>query len=332
MLANNKKITRRRTLQLFAVSAGLSAVGSAAMSSDSQFHRWSGVALGADAEMLLRHKSADEAERLFKLAEVEIGRLESIFSLSRPDSALMELNRAGKLIYPPSELLEVLSICGAIHRATEGAFDPAIQALWAYHAETATGAAAPNEARFESLRVNSGWRHVTAASGEIALASYAAALTLNGIAQGYITDRIANLMRDNGMTNVLVSLGEIAVIGRRSASEPWRVGIAGESGSPAASLDLVDTSIATSAPRGTTFDQKGLLGHILDPRSGLPATSAWRQISVIHPSAAIADGLSTGLSILDAASIARALKNFRTARAIAFEPSGRRVTIGPFKN
>lgn len=332
MQATNKKLTRRRTLQIFAASAGLGAAGLAAKGGDRQLHQWSGIALGADAEMLLRHQNADEARRLFQLAELEIGRLESIFSLYRPDSALAELNRAGKLTNPPPELLEVLSICSAVHRATGGAFDPAIQALWAYHAETTSGAAISNETLFQSLRLNCGWRHVTAADGEIRLASPSAALTLNGVAQGYITDRIAGLMRANGMTNVLVSLGEIAAIGGRRAGEPWRVGIAGESEAPALSIDLTNAAIATSAPHGTTFDEARRLSHILDPRSGRPANSAWRQISVIHSSAAIADGLSTGFSILDEASIARALRNFRAARAIAFETTGRRVTIGPFKN
>jgi thiamine biosynthesis lipoprotein len=56
---------------------------------------------------------------------------------------------------------------------------------------------------------------------------------------------------------------------------------------------LRSRALATSAPLGTTFDQAGTLGHILDPRSGLPAAPVWRAASISAPSAALADALST---------------------------------------
>ena len=220
-----RRPSRRRVLQFFAASTAL-ASGAAAAHGRS-LHYWRGIALGADAEMILRHESAAEAAKLFDLATAEIERLEQIFSLYRADSILSRLNRDGRLVDPPAELLEVLSICNSVHVATSGAFDPAIQALWSYHAETAVGAAAPDAARFHSLLAASGWRHVAVAPDLITLASPGAALTLNGVAQGYVTDRVAALMRANGMVNLLADLGEIAAIGRRGPGKPWRVGLAG---------------------------------------------------------------------------------------------------------
>lgn len=328
MQITNKAVTRRRALRIAAAAAGLGAVGIAsARRRAHDLHRWSGVALGAPAEIVLRHRDAAAAARIFGLVEAELDRLQSIFSLYRPQSALSRLNRMGVLAGPPLELVEVLSLCDSVHRATLGAFDPAVQALWAYHAEVAAGASPPDSARFAAIRAGAGWRHVSVSSERISFASSDAALTLNGVAQGYITDRIAALMRANGMINVLVGLGEIAALGARAEFSSWRVGIAGADEHPAESIDLVNAAIATSAPLATTFDAAGAEGHILDPRSGRPVKSDWRQISVIHRSAAIADALSTGMVALDRTTLTLALGHFQPAQIIAFDRDGRRAAF-----
>ncbi len=329
MQITNEAVTRRRALRIVAAGAGLGAIGIAGADRRAQdLYRWGGVALGAHAEIALRHHDADAAARIFRLVEAELDRLQSIFSLYRPESALSRLNRIGVLAGPPPELVEVLSLCDVVHRATLGAFDPAIQALWAYHAEIAAGASPPDSARFAAIRAGASWRHVSVAAERISLASPDAALTLNGVAQGYITDRIAALMRTNGMVNVLIDLGEIAALGARAEFASWRVGVAGADGNPVESIGLVDAAIATSAPFATTFDAAGAEGHILDSKSGRPVKSEWRQVSVIHRSAAIADALSTGLIGLDRTALSVALSRFHPARVIAFDSEGRRAAFG----
>lgn len=323
MAPPTRHLTRRRTLKLFAASTTLATVPATAK--QESLHHWRGVALGANAQMTLCCESAAKAAHLFAMAEKEVARLEAIFSLYRPDSALCVLNNNGRLSDPPIELLEVLSLSGAVHRATSGAFDPAIQALWAYHAEVAAaGARAPNDGRLKSLIAQSGWRHVAFDSSAITFLAPATKLTLNGVAQGYISDRVAALMRANGMTNILIDLGEISALGRRDGVAPWRVGIAGESADPAETVTLEDMAIATSAPLGTTFDQAGRLSHIIDPRTGSPAASHWRQVSIIHQSAAIADALSTGAILLDADGLKKTVARFPSARLIAFNAAGAR--------
>ena len=61
-------------------------------------------------------------------------------------------------------------------------------------------------------------------------------------------------------------------------------------------------SIATSSPHGTVLDADGRVGHIVDPL-GEGAPPQWRRVSVIHPSAAMADGLSTAFCLMDRADI-----------------------------
>ena len=71
-----------------------------------------------------------DGERIARKAFAEVDRLEDIFSLYRANSALSRLNESGILTDPPFELLECLSLCGSVNRATGGLFDPTVQSLW----------------------------------------------------------------------------------------------------------------------------------------------------------------------------------------------------------
>ena len=278
--------TRRRFLTILAGAAVLPTLANAAAN-------WRGIALGADAQIILDHPNADA---LIASAVAEIRRLEALFSL-RQDSQLTRLNAAGRLANPAPEMLELLSICGAINARTGGAFDPTIQPLWALYAESFAAGSTPSPAQL--AKANTGWQHVRFSPAEVSFAKPDMALTLNGIAQGFIADKIAALFRAEGVENVLIDSGEIVAVGTAPDGAAWPVMLANSGGRV---MPLSNAAIATSAPLGTTFDGAGAVGHILDPRTRRPG-GLWGQVSVSATSAALADGLSTAFCLLDAAGI-----------------------------
>ncbi len=291
--------TRRRFIT---IASALALSGLAGGARAGEVARWRGVALGAAASITLSHP---DAARLLSRARGEIARLEAIFSLYRPVSALCRLNAVGRLTAPPAELLELLTLVEAIHARSAGAFDPTIQPLWRLHAACHGAGRAPSAAEREAARGRTGWRHVTVSASEIAFARPGMALTLNGIAQGYIADRIAALFRTHGVGDVLIDMGEIVALGRGPSGSPWRIGLADPDATVRRAgerMELHDRAVATSAPRGTVFDAAGQAGHILDPRTGAPGGN-WRQVSVVARTAALADGLSTAGCLLEEAQI-----------------------------
>lgn len=294
------QFTRRRFL---AISAAL-AVASPARATP--VHQWRGVALGADASITLAHA---DAEAIVQRALREIARLERIFSLHDPDSELVRLNTAGRLDFPSFELLECLSIAGAVHAATRGRFDPTIQPLWAYYAEQiAAGRRAEPEAIARVLpRI--GWQHVRLEARAITLRD-GMALSLNGIAQGFIADKVADLLRAEGLRDVLVNTGEFVALGGQPQGDAWSVALNdGQTLFPDA-VQLRDGALASSSPHAITFDASGQVSHILDPRSGAAAPATWRLVSVTAPRAALADALSTACCLMDRAEITAALAAF----------------------
>jgi len=278
--------TRRRFLTILAGAAVLPTLANAAAS-------WRGIALGADAQIILDHPNADA---LIASAVEEINRLEGLFSLHQ-DSQLTRLNAAGRLADPAPEMLELLSICSAVNARTSGAFDPTIQPLWALYAERISVGTTPSVA--EIAAVNTGWQHLRFSPAEVRFAKPEMALTLNGIAQGFIADKVAALFRANGIENVLVDTGEIMALGTAPNGAPWPVTIANTGGKVA---PLSNIAMATSAPLGTVFDGAGTIGHILDPRTGLSG-GQWAQVTVTATSAALADGLSTAYCLMNKAEI-----------------------------
>ena len=293
--------TRRRFL---AISAAAFAVPNVALAQPE--YTWSGIALGAQATIRLAHPDADA---LTTRAAAEISRLEDVFSLYRGDSALSRLNQTGKLTSPPFELLECLSIAGAVHHATDGRFDPTVQTLWTTYAEAAVKGVPPGADALSRALAVTGWAGVTLDESAIVLRP-GLQLTLNGIAQGYIADRIAALLAAEGLTDILVDTGEFRAIGGRPSGGAWPVKLA-----QGGEVPLVSRALATSSPLGTQFDDAGTMGHILDPRTGLTAAPIWRGISISANSAALADGLSTAACLMETtAQISASLAAFQGCR------------------
>ncbi|MGO4910402.1 FAD:protein FMN transferase [Pseudorhodobacter sp. W20_MBD10_FR17] len=293
--------TRRRFL---AISAAAFALPAAAKSQ--QVYTWSGMALGARATIRLAHA---DAPAITARAAAEIERLEDVFSLYRRNSALSRLNQNGALGAPPFELLECLSLAGAVHQATGGLFDPTVQPLWAVYAEAAVQSQTPDAQKIDAAMAMTGWEGMSLEADRISLRP-GMALTLNGIAQGYIADRIAGLLEGEGLQDILIDTGEFRAIGQQPQGGAWPVSLAQGGG-----VALTSRALATSAPLGTFFDPAGTLGHILDPRTGLTAAPRWRGISISSGSAALADGLSTAACLMETREqIEASLVTFRDSR------------------
>lgn len=278
-------LSRRRFLTIAAVAL---TAGPAVRAEETR--RWHGSALGARATIALAHP---EGNRIARQAFAEIDRLENIFSLYRPDSALSRLNRDSTLAEPPFELLECLGVCSSVHRVSRGLFDPTVQPLWVLYAESYADGEAPSASQVAEVLHVVGLEKTSVSPARIRLPR-GGALTLNGVAQGYIADRIADMLRAEGLDQVLIDTGEIHAIGG-----DWPVTLRTPDDRDAGSVALRDSALASSAPLGTVFSDREPAGHILDPRTGLPAAATWQIVSVAAPSAALADAISTAFVLME---------------------------------
>ena len=307
-------LSRRRFIS---ITAGcLLSAGRAAHATD-MGARWQGVALGAQADLRIVGMTRERAKQLLGVARAEIERLEKQFSLYRQDSALVSLNSTGILHDPSPDMLQLLGLVSAVHDASNGIFDPTIQPLWEAYAEN-TGA--PSRDAVSSALGKVGWHKVEVTPAFIRL-PHGGALTLNGIAQGFITDKVVTLLKAHGLERALINVGEISAVGKPAALDAWPVQFDAAGGLPK-TIELTDRAVASSGALGTTLDGSGTVSHILDPRNGRPAPALWRRVSIMHRSAALADGLSTAGVLMDADALAALVRRFDDVSADAVSRDG----------
>lgn len=290
-------VSRRRAISILAACAAAPLVGAEA-SPGLIPYRWQGIVLGAEADLTLYAADRGQAAVALENALAEIARLEAIFSLHQPDSALNRLNRDGRLAKPPVELVELLSQALVLSELSTGRFDPTIQPLWAllaaHFAKAGADPAGPDPSQLAASRALVNRRGVQLNGGMIAFARPGMQVTLNGIAQGYISDRIGALLRGQGFAHALINLGETLALGRRADGSAWKLGIPAPNDRSrlVETLELTGGAIATSAGLGLRFDATGKFNHIIDP-TRLACADPGRGVTVLAKTAAVADGLST---------------------------------------
>jgi thiamine biosynthesis lipoprotein len=306
------KMTRRRVIGISAAAAGMALLpphGRAA----AEAVTWQGEAMGAQASLVIHHPDRARAEKLAEATLAEVRRLERILSLYRDDSDLTLLNGQGSLVMPSPEMVDILQQSRAAWELTGGAFDPTVQPLWELyrrHFSTpgASEAGPAAEAVDESL-ARVGLPRIACSPDRIDLSVPGSALTLNGIAQGYVTDRIVDLLKTGGIERSMVNMGESRAIGSAPGNRPWRVGLSNpfDKASILKVLDVEDRAVATSSPFGFRFDVEGKFSHIIDPRSGAtPQRHA--SVTVVAGRATLADALSTAFNLMDADAIAAGVR------------------------
>lgn len=322
-----KIISRRRVLRIVATVGAVATFPKNAFSRTLDPISWRGTALGADAAITLYHPDREVGARLVAGCVAEVRRLERIFSLFDEDSSLSRLNRDGYLQNPPSELIALLIESQRIGVWTGGAFDVTVQPLWQLYRDHFSrpdaDAAGPPAVDVDRVRRLVDYRAIKFGSDRIQFDRPDMAITLNGIAQGFITDQMTERLKAGGVDRVLVDMGELRALGRHPDGRSWRVGLKDpvSPGDVSQIIDLDDRAVASSGGYGTRFGVHGQLHHLFDPRTGTSSVHH-AGVTVLAPSATLADGLSTGFSALSADRIRVLLKGQTDISALVTDPRG----------
>jgi FAD:protein FMN transferase len=331
-------LTRRRAIRIVAAGAGLPLAIAAvrAAAPPGQLFRWQGEVLGALSELALWHTDAALAQRSILRVREEVARYERIFSLYQPDSEISRLNAAGRLSRPSPELRSLVEDSRRFSVLSDGAFDISVQPLWRLyeaHFWSHTDVQPDIKARARDIaRDFVDFRNIDVGEAGITFARAGMGITLNSLAQGFITDSIADLLRNEGFESAVVDLGEFRTIGRHPDGHPWRIGIRnGLRDSPTAldvarTVELEDMALAVSGGYGTTFEPTGRFHHIFDPHTGACANGLV-DVAVIGPRATAANGLSTSICVAGEACATALLAAFPGMRAIVTRPDGTAVAI-----
>ena len=303
MVALNNK-TRRRFLKIIGL-ASIGAISGTALVKLTKTDilkkvTWQGIALGSPAEITIYHPNQKEAEDILNESHKKLVQLENLFSLYKENSQLSMLNKNGYVENPHPDMLALLNLSKKYAEMTDGAFDVTVQPLWNLYNEAFIKTNKPPlESEIEKTLSLVDWRSISVSKNLINYEKEGMSSTLNGIAQGYITDKISEHLINSDINNTLVQLGEYRGIGDHPDGRPWRLLLSNpEHTDSIGEIEFTNAAVATSAGLGTPFDLTGKHHHIFDPKNGYNANN-YLQVSVTSKTAAEADALATAFLILN---------------------------------
>ena len=232
----------------------------------------------------------------------EANRLEELLSVFRESSAISQINRAAGAgaIEIGDELFDLLTRCRELSLATGGAFDitsTPLSRVWGFLQREGR---LPSEEGIAAARALVGLRHLmleaerrTATLGQAGMA-----LNLGAIGKGFAVQAIGAVLWRGGVRHALVSAGGSSVIALGGLDRGWRVDVVGGPlRQRLTSLRLRNAALATSGAGEQFIEVNGTrYGHVIDPRTGWPA-SGILSASVVTADAATADALATAFFV-----------------------------------
>lgn len=269
--------------------------------------RASRSAMATEFEVLLPFGSPNAQPTAVAALDL-IDDLEDQLSVFRDHSEISRLN--GSAADGPVEveprLFDLVEFAAHVTRQTQGAFDIATGALtkaWGFYRREGR---VPTPSERSLAMSQTGIRFVVLDRERRTIRYLRNGLEINlgGIGKGYALDRAAErLKHEHGTGSALLhgGLSSVRTIGAPPAqSRGWPVAIRHpwERERKLGTLYVTDAAVGTSAATFQFFEYNGRkLGHLLDPRTGWPAEGV-DQVSVLAPTAAEADALSTAFYVL----------------------------------
>ena len=240
--------------------------------------------------------------------------LETQLSYFRPASQISRLN----LLAPDApvevgqDLFDLLALALDLAGQTRGALDITSAPLWETWGFARRGGKTPDKAELARAMQHVG-SHLVQLDPErrtVRFKTPGVRLSLGSLGKGYALDRAAEVLgHAAGIADFLFHGGQSSVLARGSergnlpepkASTGWTVGVRhplrpdrriGE-------IRLSNRALGTSGSTFQYFRHRGRrYGHILDPRTGMPAEGVL-SATVVAPSATLADALSTAFFVM----------------------------------
>jgi len=237
---------------------------------------------------------------------------EAMLSRTREGSDVWRINHADGAptrVSPETAALlrQALSFC----EATGGALDITVAPLsdlWDFSSQSLQrepddGHRVPSQDEIEACLSHVDYKNVLVEGDTVTLADPGAAIDLGCIAKGYIADQLKQYLQQQGCTSAIIDLGgNLLTLGAKPDGAAYSLGIQRPfdlSGTPIATLSVTDTSLVSSGVYERYFDEDGVrYHHLLNAKTGMPEDNGLLSVTILSPSSAQGDALSTACFLL----------------------------------
>jgi thiamine biosynthesis lipoprotein len=254
----------------------------------------------------VRHAGLPPAEEVRVQVEQILAGVDRQLSTYRSDSDIEVFNAlpADRCQAMPAAVLELVRVGQQLSEQSDGSYDLTVEPLmnlWGFGPQ-AREEKVPSAEALAEVRKRVGYQHLRI-DGDQLCKDAAIEVDFNSIAAGYAVDTIAARLEAMGIHDYLAeATGELKASGRKADGSPWRIALEEprDDKQVAERVIAVDgLGLSTSGDYRNYFEEGGQrFSHTFDARSGAPVSHNLASVTVIHPSALMADGLSTLLLIL----------------------------------
>jgi FAD:protein FMN transferase len=262
--------------------------------------------MGSTFEIILYAPDEQTARRGFDAAFARIEQLNGVFSDYDSQSEAGRLSHASPMseaVPVSDEMFAVLDYSARLSRATDGAFDITVGPISRLWRRARRQRQLPAAERLQQTLASVGYQHVEldAAGRKARLTAPGMRLDFGGVAVGFAVDEALQVLKQLGLTRVLVNgSGDMALGDPPPGESGWRIGVAPlePNQPPSRLLRLAHCGVSTSGDAWQYVEIDGRrYSHIVDPRTGLGLTTR-SSVTVIAADGMAADGLATAVSVL----------------------------------
>ena len=271
---------------------------------DKEMHGYhiSGVAQGTTY-----HITYYSTDSVVAHAEIDslLDQIDSSLSTYKSYSIISRFNRSDKGVKMDVHLRKVITKSLEIWKATKGISDPTVYSLvniWGFGPER--NRSLPDSAAIHALLHCVGSDKILIRGNMLLKSSPCVKIDLNGIAQGYSIDVVADFLKKKGVKNYLVEIGgEVTAMGNRyPQNEPMRVGIESPPDEQSPSSDIykiipLENGALTTSGNTRKVHMVGgkRVSHLIDPFTGYPFSNELLSVSVLAKDGITADGYDNAL-------------------------------------
>lgn len=254
----------------------------------------------------VRHAGGPDSSQVRREVEGILAEVDRQLSTYRNDSDIERFNAlpANSCQTMPASVLELIRVGEELSVQSDGSYDLTVEPLmnlWGFGPQ-GREEKVPDAAALAEVLQRVGYRHLHI-NGEQLCKDAAVEVDFNSIAAGYAVDTIAARLDAMGIDDYLAeATGELKAKGKKLDGSPWRIALEEPRDDQQVAERIINVDgygVSTSGDYRNYFLQDGRrYSHTFDARSGAPVLHNLASVTVIHPSALMADGLSTLLLIL----------------------------------
>jgi thiamine biosynthesis lipoprotein len=248
-----------------------------------------------------------------------IKKLENDLTEYKTGGWIWSVNNTNKYRYPMNpDAFQIFTLADSLYRFTDGSFDITIKPVFDLWQFSSSNPSVPDAKLIKQTLRQVGFNKIKY-DKDFLYKPYGMQFTFGALAKGYILDKAREYMKSLDLEKGYIDChSSMTFYGNQLLPEIVGIQHPRKMNDIIATLKVENNSIGTSGDYQQYFEVDSLrYHHILDPRTGYPVKNVY-SVTVLHPSAFLADGLSTALFVMPPEVAIEKIKQYHEAEAIIY--------------